>query len=228
MSWTFTQRRKGPTEENNCRRRAAVWVSVLVHMAAISGLLVLKPVPYWTSTPETMEITLVTEAPAGTRVNEPSGTVTGQNSSGVSMSPLVPATRPDFAAMPSSPNWSSGISLGNSFALPTFPKFGLPTHTAAFDGLAAALDCPAVGGSARTARTRMPCPSAMRSDDLLAHAPAMTQLPLYAAQPSEPGRDSYFPTFKQSHSHVFDDTIFPDEVSPANRALENWIAGLFH
>ncbi len=75
---------------------------------------------------------------------------------------------------------------------------------------------------------RMPCPSAMRSDDLLAHAPAMTQLPLYAAQPSEPGRDSYFPTFKQSHSQIFDDTIFPDEVSPANRALENWIAGLFH
>jgi hypothetical protein len=235
MPWTFTQRRKGSTEKSNGRTRAAVWVSVLVHMAAIGGLLVLKPVPYWTSTPKTMEITLVTEAPAGDRANEPSRTVTRQNSSGVSMSPLVPATGPDVAAMPSSPRWSSGIGLGNSFALPTFPKFGLPTRTAAldgltaaFDGLAAALDCPAVGGSARTAGTRMPCPSAMRSDDLLAHAPAMTQLPLYAAQPSEPGRDSYFPTFKQSHSQIFDDTIFPDEVSPANRALENWIAGLFH
>jgi len=198
---------------------AVVGVSVLAHMAAIGALVMLEPMPHSVPTVEMIEVSLVPQqALSSPRANNASGAI-------ANASAVAPLLSLDATALGSPPNWSSSLNISRSFDMPGLPAFKQRTHTRAFDTLATMLDCLAVGGSTREAsgssrRTHPPC----TSDDPLLRGPVMTLLPTYASQPGS--TDNLYRTFKSSQS-VFDESLFPDEVPPAIRALENWIIGLF-
>lgn len=204
----------------------AVGVSALAHIAAIGALLTLKPVPHLAPTLEIIEISLVPEqALRSPRTNNLSGAIPGASTVDVSAVPHLSWTHPDVTA--SSVIWSRSVNTGYSFGAPTLPTFRPHTRALIFDTFATMLDCLAVAGSThgasgRSRRAHPPC----ASDDPSIHAPMMTLLPMHPSQPGGTSTGIDYRTFpKQS---VFYESVFPDEVSPANRALEKWIAGLFY
>ena len=199
----------------------AAGLSVLAHTAAIGLLLTLKPVVslkpvvYSAPTVEVIEISLVPEHALGNaRANDPSA-IAGDSTLG------GPARFADTSerASANSPDWSDSLNISRSFDMPTLPKFTRRTHPHAFDALATVLDCLAAPG--RTRRTQPPC----KSDDPPLRGPVATLLPTNEPQPNV--SDNYYRIFKPTQS-VFIESVIPDEIPPANRALEKWIAGLFH
>ena len=204
----------------------AVGASALAHIAAIGALLTLKPVPHLAPTLEMIEISLVSEqALRSPRTNNLSGAIPGASTVDVSAVPRLSWTRPDVTA--SSVIWSRSVNTGYSFGAPTLPTFRPHARALIFDTFATMLDCLAVAGSThgasgRSRRAHPPC----ASDDPSIHAPMMTLLPMHPSQPGGTSTGIDYRTFpKQS---VFYESVFPDEVPPANRALEKWIAGLFY
>jgi hypothetical protein len=137
--------------------------------------------------------------------------------------PPLSLTYPSVAVTASLTNWSR---MDHLFDLPALPRFRLPTHALVLDAFGGMLECFAVGGFARGAivrsrRVHPPCTS-----DPLFPASVPPVLPIYTSQPSEIRADNDYRTFRPSRS-IFDQSLFPDEVPSANRALEKWIVGLF-
>ena len=208
----------------------AVGVSALVHTVAIGALLTLKPVPGSPAPVEIFEVSLVPDQVGGRpHPNNLSSAILGDRSADVSAVAFLSLTHPDVAATTSSPDWFRNVNAGRSFDVPVLPTFRSPTHAPAFDMLATMLDCLAVGGSTRGAsgRSRPAHPPCASDDDPSLRARVMTLLPMYPSQPSETSAGIDYRTFMPSQS-VFHESVFPDEVPPANRALEKWIVGLFH
>jgi len=206
---------------------AAVSVSVLAHAVALGTLLMLKPAQHLAPALQVIEISLVPDqAPDSLQANSLSGAAPGDGSAHVSVVPFLSLTRPEITATASSPDWSPSVDTARSIDAPRPPAFRPHTHALAFDTLATMLDCLAVGGSThaagRSRRVHPPC----GADDPVLRAPVLTFSQTSTSQPNEIGTDSDYRTFRPLQP-VFYESVLPSEVAPANRAFENWIAGIF-
>jgi hypothetical protein len=210
----------------------AVGVSAFAHSAAIGLLLALRPVPLPDPAPtvETIEVSIESEQALGSRrPNELSGNNPRERPVDVSAMPFPSLIRPDVTATGPPSDWPGSVNAGHFYDVPAQPIFKPRTRSLVLDMLGTMLDCLAVEGSSRGAsrhplRAHPPCVSA----DLPLRAP-VTMSPSNASESSGSAfrtSDDYR-TFKPVRP-IFDESLFPEKIPQANRALEKWITGLFH
>jgi hypothetical protein len=192
-------------------------VALLAHVAAIGVLLMLKPPQPFAGPPEVFEVSIVVDdAP---RASNPSHTPPSDGSIGGSAIPSPAPIHPDVSATASPRSWP--VDAGPSFDAPGLSNSRSHAPSPVFDQLGAMLDCLAAEGSARRQhRPRPPCAFA----DLPFRAPG-TMFPTNAPEKTVRAGDDYrnFETIRP----LFDESLLPDKVPPANRAFKDWIRGLF-
>ena len=214
-------------QEESRALSAAVSVSVVAHAVALGTLLMLKPVLHSAPPLAVIEISLVPDqAPGRLHANNPSGAPPGETAAEVSVAPFLSLTRPAVTRKASSPDWSRSVDTARSFDMPSLPTFRPHTHALVFDTLATMLDCLAIGGSTHAAGRSRHLHPPCGSDDPPVRAPVSTFSQTSTSQPNEIGTDSDYRTFRPLQP-VFYESVLPTEVAPANRAFENWIAGMF-
>src|SRR5262249_29302269 len=121
------------------------------------------------------------------------------------------------------------VNPGHVFDLPARPTFNSHTRSPQLDMLGAMLDCLTVDGSSRGAskdplRPHPPCAYA----NLALRVP-VTKFQKDASESTEGAlrADEAYRTFKTIQP-LFDESLFPEKVPEANRALKKGIMGLFH
>jgi len=197
----------------------AVGVSVLAHAVAIGALVTLWPTPFPAPDLDVIEVSIVTEQPPSrAAANNKNIRMPPDGPADIPAAPALTSTDPSAPGTASSPNWSG---MDHAFDVPARPAFRADTQALAPDALAGMLDCLGLGGSTRGASGRPshpPCPS----NDPLLPAHVLTVLAADEWQPSEISAGDDYRNFKPIQPG-FDESLFPDKVPPANRALEKWI-----
>lgn len=228
MPWFAPRCRRGVRESRGHMRSAAIGVSALVHAAAIGGaVLMLKSAPHLAPRFDlnVIEISIVPEFRSdGPHANAKLAGIPAGGSADVLAEPFFSLAFPNVGMTPSLPDRARTSHLFDALTLPMSRPH---TYAHAFDTPMPVLDCLAVRDSARSAQGRShrvhpPC----TFDEAFLRAPVMPVLTTYPSQSREIGADNDYRTFKPIQP-VFDESLLPDEIPPANRAMESWIAALF-
>src|SRR5215813_9112819 len=205
---------RDPAEKS---RSAAIGMALLAHAAAIGVLLTLEPPQPFAAPPEVFEVSI--EIEEGPRANNLSGAARSDGSVAGSVTQLPSQSRPDVTATAAPPNWP--VNAGRLFDEPALSTSRFHAPSPVFDQLGAMLDCLAAEGSARRQhRPRPPCTFA----GLPFRAPG-TMFPTNVPESNIRAGDDYrnFETIRP----LFDESLLPDKVPPANRAFKQRIMGLF-
>jgi len=209
-------------------RSAAIGVSVLVHAAAVGGAVVmLESAPHVAPRLDldVIEISIVPEFRSGApHANAKLAGIPAEGSTDVLATPFLSLASPNVGVTPSSPDRARTSHLFDALTLPMSRPH---TYAHAFDTPITGLDCLAVKDSARSAQGRSrrvhpPC----TFDDAFLRAPVMPVLTIYPSEPREIRADNDYRTFKPIQP-LFDESLLPNEIPSANRAMESWIAALF-
>jgi hypothetical protein len=216
---TSVTSRRGEAEESRSALApsAAIGMALLAHAAAIGALLMFKPPQPFATPPEPFEVSILIEDDP--RPGIPPRTSPSDGSIGWSAMPLPGPNRPDVAATASPSSWP--VDAGRLFDVPGLSTSRFHAPSPVLDQLGAMLDCLAAEGSARRQhRPRPPCAFA----DVPFRAPG-TMFPTNVRESNVRAGDDYrnFETIRP----LFDESLFPDKVPPANRAFEKRIMGLF-
>jgi hypothetical protein len=197
----------------NARSAAATLSAVVAHAAAIGVLLTIRPQPYPAPTEEMIEVSFEPEAPDRRRSNEPSGAIPGDRQA-------------DASATAGPSNGPGGVTAGYAFSVPARPAFELPAQFPLSDALRRMLDCLAQGSNDRAAARRRDLRSPCLFAGLPLRAPVMPSTNGSESNENGVRAGDDYRHFKPERP-MFDESLLPDKVPEANRALKSWFAGLF-
>ncbi len=209
----------------------AVSVSALAHVAAIGLLLALRPVPDPDPAPTVVavEVSMEPEQPSGSRPNALSGNTPPERPADASAIRFPSLNQTDVGATAPPSDGPGNVDPGHVFDLPARPTFNSRPLSPELDRLGAMLDCLTVEGLSRGAskdphRPYPPCAYA----DLALRAPvAKLQKDASGSNEGALWADEAYRTFKTIQP-LFDESLFPEKVPEANRALKKGFMGLFH